>query len=70
MGNNLESIVIISPVADLGYPASLPQGAGMHVYNSFSGSQESQYSPWGDGILTHLPFRSPDPTNPLSETST
>jgi hypothetical protein len=25
--------------------------------------QESQCSPWRDGILTHLPFRSPDPTH-------
>jgi hypothetical protein len=47
-------------VADLSDPASPLQDAEMKIYNS-SGCR-NQYSPWGDGILTHLPFRSPDPT--------
>jgi hypothetical protein len=36
-GNNLESILLISPVADLSDPVSPLQDAGMQVYNSFSG---------------------------------
>jgi hypothetical protein len=35
--NNLESILPISPVADLSDPVAPLQGAGMQVYNSFSG---------------------------------
>jgi hypothetical protein len=33
-GNNLESILFISPMADLWDPVSPPQGAGMQIYNS------------------------------------
>jgi hypothetical protein len=35
--NNLESILLISPVADLSDPVSPLQDAEMQVYNSFSG---------------------------------
>jgi hypothetical protein len=35
-GNYLESILLISPVADLSDPVSSLQGAGMQVYYSFS----------------------------------
>jgi hypothetical protein len=37
--NNLESILLISPVADLSEPVSPLQGAEMQFYNSFSGSR-------------------------------
>jgi hypothetical protein len=33
----------------------------MQVYTSFSGCRNYSLS-MGDGILTHLPIRSPDPT--------
>jgi hypothetical protein len=36
-GNNLEGILLISPVADLSGPASPVQNAEMQLYNSFSG---------------------------------
>jgi hypothetical protein len=36
-GNNLESILLISPVADLSDPVSPLQGTGMQIYHSFSG---------------------------------
>jgi hypothetical protein len=35
--NNLESILLISPVTDLSDPVSPLQGAGMQIYHSFSG---------------------------------
>jgi hypothetical protein len=35
-GNNFESILFISPVADLGDPVSPPQRARMQIYKSFS----------------------------------
>jgi hypothetical protein len=35
-GNNLESILLISPVADLSDPVFPLQGAGIQIYNSFS----------------------------------
>jgi hypothetical protein len=37
-GDNLESILLISPVAD---PVSPLQGAGMQIYNSFSGCRNA-----------------------------
>jgi hypothetical protein len=49
-GDNLESILIISPMADLWYPVSPSQGSGLIVLSI------------GDGILTHLSFRFLDPT--------
>jgi hypothetical protein len=49
-GNDLESILVISPVADLSDPAFPPQVARITVL-----SME-------DGILTYLCLRSPDPT--------
>jgi hypothetical protein len=49
-GNDPENILFASPVAGLGDPVSPPQGAGLMVLSV------------GDGILTHLSFRSPDPT--------
>jgi hypothetical protein len=61
-GNNLESILLISPVANLSDPVSPLQGAGMQVYNSFSGcrSHSALYGGWD----THssICLRSPDPT--------
>jgi hypothetical protein len=49
-GNNLESILFISPMVDLRDPVSPPQGAGLIVLSM------------GDGILAYLSCRSPDPT--------
>jgi hypothetical protein len=40
-GNNLESILLISPVADLSDPVSPLQDAGMQVYNSLSGCRNA-----------------------------
>jgi hypothetical protein len=40
-GDNLESILLISPVADLSDPVSPLQDAGMHIYNSFSGCRNA-----------------------------
>jgi hypothetical protein len=54
-GNNLESILLISPVADLSDPESSLQGAGMQVYNSVSGCRNLSALHEGGGILTHLP---------------
>jgi hypothetical protein len=34
---------------------TIPQDAGMHVYNSFSGCRNHSSLHGGDGILTHLP---------------
>jgi hypothetical protein len=55
--DNLESILLISPVTDLSDPESPLQDAEMQIYNSFSGCrngdlqllriQESRCSPWG-----------------------
>jgi hypothetical protein len=59
--SNFESILLISLVADLSDPLSPLQDAGMQVYTSFSGAGIIVLS-MGDGILTHLPLRSPDPT--------
>jgi hypothetical protein len=67
-GNNLENILFISPVADLWDPVSPPQGAGMQIYNSFSGCRAP--SALHGGWDTHLSvLRFPDPTSPPSETS-
>jgi hypothetical protein len=59
-GNNLESILLISPVAAL-YLLLGCRNADLQLLLRM---QESYCSPWGDGILTHLPLRSPDPTKP------
>jgi hypothetical protein len=40
-GNNLESILLISPVADL--PVSLLQEAEMQIYNSLSGCRNADF---------------------------
>jgi hypothetical protein len=37
VGTNLESILLIIPVADLSDPVSPLQGAAMQIYNSLSG---------------------------------
>jgi hypothetical protein len=37
--NNLESILLMNPVADLSDPVSPLQDAEMQIYNSFSGSR-------------------------------
>jgi hypothetical protein len=50
-GNNLESILHISPVADLSDPVSPLHDAGMQVYNSFSGCRN--YSALHGGWDTH-----------------
>jgi hypothetical protein len=42
-GNNLESILLISPVADLSDPVSPLQDAEMQIYNSFSGSRNADF---------------------------
>jgi hypothetical protein len=60
VGNNLESILLISPVADLSDPASPLQGAGMQVYNSFSGCRNHSALHGGMGYSY---LRSPDPTD-------
>jgi hypothetical protein len=59
-GNNLESILLISPVADLSDPVSPLQDAEIQIYNSFSGCRNHSALHGGDGILICL--RSPDPT--------
>jgi hypothetical protein len=43
-GNDLDSILLISPVADLSDPVSPLQDAGMQVYNSFSGCRNQVYN--------------------------
>jgi hypothetical protein len=43
-GNNLESILLISPVADCVSP---PQDAGVQIYNSFSGCRAHSALHWG-----------------------
>jgi hypothetical protein len=53
-GNNLDSILLISPVADLSDPVSPLPGAGMQVYNPFSGCRNDM-AIRGDGIPIHLP---------------
>jgi hypothetical protein len=40
-GNNLESILFISPVSDLLDPVSLLQDAEMQIYSSFSGCRNA-----------------------------
>jgi hypothetical protein len=50
-GNNHESILLISPVADLWDPESPLQGAGMQIYNSFSGHKN--HSALHGGMDTH-----------------
>jgi hypothetical protein len=40
-GNNLENILLISPVADLSEPVSPLQGTEMQIYNSFTGSRNA-----------------------------
>jgi hypothetical protein len=50
-GNNLESILFISPVADLWDPVFPPQGVGMQSYNSFSGCRT--HSALHGGWATH-----------------
>jgi hypothetical protein len=57
-GNNLESVLLISPAADLSDPVSPLQGADLQLLLR---TQECSALP-GDGLLTHLPFRSPEPT--------
>jgi hypothetical protein len=59
-GNNLESILLISPVADLSDPVSPRQGAEMQVYSSFSRCRKSvlYMGGWGThssalGLQTH-----------------
>jgi hypothetical protein len=59
-GNNLEIILLISPVTGLSDPISPLQGAGMQIYNSFSGCRNDSALHGGDGIL--ICFRSPDLT--------
>jgi hypothetical protein len=63
VGNNLENILLISPVADLSDPVSPLQGAGMQVYNAFSGCRNYSALHGGDGIpnicvsVTKIPER-------------
>jgi hypothetical protein len=67
-GNDLESILLISPVADLSDPVSPLQDAGMQIldsgkqiYNSFSGCRNDSALRGGMGYsLICLKF--PDPT--------
>jgi hypothetical protein len=40
-GNNIESILLISPVADLSDPVSLLYDAEMQIYSSFSGCRNA-----------------------------
>jgi hypothetical protein len=54
-GNNLESILLISPVADLSDPVCPLQDAEMQIYNSVSGCRNYSALHGEDGILTHLP---------------
>jgi hypothetical protein len=65
--DNLESILLISPVADLSDPLSPVQDAEMQIYNSFSDAGMHRFITLllgagiivlnrGDGILTHLPW--------------
>jgi hypothetical protein len=49
-------------VADLSDSVSPLQDAGMQIYNSFSGCMNHSALHGGDELLTHLSFRSPDPT--------
>jgi hypothetical protein len=74
-GNNLESILFISPVADLSDPVSLLQDAGTDLHlllkmqNCRFTSQDAGITvlSTGAGMLTHLPFRSPDPLSKLQD---
>jgi hypothetical protein len=50
-GNRLESILLISPVADLSDPVSPLWGAGMQVYNPFSGCRNDIAE--GGGMTGH-----------------
>jgi hypothetical protein len=59
-GSNLESILLISPVADLSDPVSPHQVAEMQIYNS-SGPRKHSAVHGGMGYSL-ICFRSPDPT--------
>jgi hypothetical protein len=58
-GNNHESILLISPVADLSDLISPLQDAGMQIYNSFSGCRNHSTLHGGMGYSL-ICLRSPD----------
>jgi hypothetical protein len=61
--DNLDSILLISPVADLSDPVSPLHDAEMQIYNSFSGCRnDSALHDWGMGFSL-ICFRSPDSTS-------
>jgi hypothetical protein len=60
-GNNLESILLISPVADLSDPISPLQGAEMQAHNSSGcGNHSALHGGMGYSLIC---FRCPDPTS-------
>jgi hypothetical protein len=61
-GNNLESILLISPLQDLSDPVSLLQGAEMQIYNSFPGCRNLNAVLGGMGYSL-ICLRSPDQTS-------
>jgi hypothetical protein len=63
-GNNLKSVLLISPVADLSDLIFL-QDAEMQIYNSFSGCRND--CPLQEGMgYSFICLKSPDPTPSLS----
>jgi hypothetical protein len=69
-GNNLESILLISPVVEVSDPVSSLQDAEMQVYNSLSvfRNHSALNGGWGMGYSL-ICLRSPDPTVLLVEIS-
>jgi hypothetical protein len=63
--NNLESILLISPVAYLSDPVSPLQVPGMQIYNSFSGRKNVSVLQEGMGYSL-ICLRSLDPKSPHS----
>jgi hypothetical protein len=59
-GNNLESILLISPVADLSDLVSLLQYAEMQIYNSLSGCRNDGALGGGYSLIC---LKFPDPTS-------
>jgi hypothetical protein len=71
VGGTIESILLICRVADISDLVSLLRGAGMQIYDSFSGCRNHSAL---DGVwemgYSLIYLRSPDPTSPPCETST